>query len=658
MSSLPLFNFISTPNLSGYFLRFLSTFDQRKLVCTLDKQHSRILDHEISRSCSSYQMEINIRSLLLYYRQPENQYYLPQSLLNYSNIQYLVLSFVSKTQESVIVDLPITLATRYKSLLIRIFQVIFIKINVLIIRGLLPRIYSTKYTNTKNEICNVDPNPYGWNQGSWDLFHFYHVILPYPHLKVFDVGLNKHFLPHYSSFSSRDLDVDAKSKVKHDFGYQKPVQSNIMYFDDTTECKSHGECFIKKPMTRDELITIPQFTNLIRIESQLSLNLFSIVLLPTIKIIRIYDLKLVHFEILTFSNSLDSSTSSVEYLQFTNCVTKLNQYGDEDFTNSICSLFKRCTQLRYLWLSSTLNTKQFDFAAAFLARIFASKLILTSVQHLKLEASASELCSPIQRGILTKEYIQFYTKFPNLQSLEICPPRKNYSAILIHYNTYKPPSQMMLQIYYSVFNYMQNLAKYYSNLQIYLNDPCYQNLEGVGEGLKNDRIHVGKACTIFQNYLNQTDTIQGYSYYDYEHADQERDRNKIQLYIFDLDDCLIHEGFDEQDPILYHETLQVLQQIRYVRKAFIALASHNCNGKNIIHKLNLQDYFDFYSCHEDASRKVSNVTEILQHFPNIPLTRIEFYDDVEENAKAIVEQLNITSIVVNHECGISLNDLS
>jgi HAD superfamily phosphatase (TIGR01681 family) len=120
------------------------------------------------------------------------------------------------------------------------------------------------------------------------------------------------------------------------------------------------------------------------------------------------------------------------------------------------------------------------------------------------------------------------------------------------------------------------------------------------------------------------------------------------LYIFDLDDTLIHEGFNFHETKLCNDTIEVLEYLK-TNGYKIVLASHNSHANEYLKATKIDKYFDFaYGEYLDKSIMLIN---IMMKFPNIEPKNIYFYDDVQENiSKARV--LGINAYLVDWKVGI------
>lgn len=130
------------------------------------------------------------------------------------------------------------------------------------------------------------------------------------------------------------------------------------------------------------------------------------------------------------------------------------------------------------------------------------------------------------------------------------------------------------------------------------------------------------------------------------------------LVIFDLDDCLIHEGFEHVDGIfLFPETLQVLQYLK-LREHDIAIASHNDDAIALLKKNKISQFFSFViGFQPNTLTKIPHLTIILDHFKGLydPEDCV-YFDDLEQY---VIESQSIgmNGRVVSHLDGVTLANL-
>lgn len=123
------------------------------------------------------------------------------------------------------------------------------------------------------------------------------------------------------------------------------------------------------------------------------------------------------------------------------------------------------------------------------------------------------------------------------------------------------------------------------------------------------------------------------------------------LFIFDLDDTLIHEGIP--DFVLCEDTLEILQKIK-LQGDIVALATHNQDAERIIGRLDIAKYISHVDSVYDASCKVTNIRRIIARYPDArdPI----FYDDLSENVEAVQRRIGIRARKVSWRTGITIHD--
>ena len=129
------------------------------------------------------------------------------------------------------------------------------------------------------------------------------------------------------------------------------------------------------------------------------------------------------------------------------------------------------------------------------------------------------------------------------------------------------------------------------------------------------------------------------------------------LVIFDLDDTLIHEGFDEKKPRLCAETQNVLDYL--LEKGYtLAIASHNRRALEILKKIQLHEHFSVICGYvPDCVTKNPHIDEILGALPGVfSRTSIVLFDDLQSNVSAAKEH-GIEARLVNWKTGVTLADV-
>jgi HAD superfamily hydrolase (TIGR01509 family) len=127
--------------------------------------------------------------------------------------------------------------------------------------------------------------------------------------------------------------------------------------------------------------------------------------------------------------------------------------------------------------------------------------------------------------------------------------------------------------------------------------------------------------------------------------------SKTRLYIFDLDDTLIHEGFEPNETKLCTDTLHVLNLLRQ-QSHKIVLCSRNDRSQEYLKATGIDKYFDMVIGKDEP--KDETLLEIVTAFSDISHDRCYLYDDLPENIKA-AEKLGIHGVRVNWETGIVLS---
>lgn len=113
----------------------------------------------------------------------------------------------------------------------------------------------------------------------------------------------------------------------------------------------------------------------------------------------------------------------------------------------------------------------------------------------------------------------------------------------------------------------------------------------------------------------------------------------LKLVIFDLDDTLIHEGFDP--PILCDDTMQVLDYVRQLG-LLVVLATLNAEGATILSRLGIEHYFDFMVTHDDPEdpnngRKEFHLNAIFQKYVDIHPKEMLWVDDLPQPLETAAE---------------------
>lgn len=123
----------------------------------------------------------------------------------------------------------------------------------------------------------------------------------------------------------------------------------------------------------------------------------------------------------------------------------------------------------------------------------------------------------------------------------------------------------------------------------------------------------------------------------------------INVIIFDLDDTLIHEGFDI--PVLCDETMNVLNYLKN-KEYLLCIATLNENAHNICKHIGILNYFE-YIYEKDILSKSEHFYEIINYF-NVSPCDIILYDDVYKHIEE-ANDIGIRGVLVNWETGITLS---
>lgn len=125
----------------------------------------------------------------------------------------------------------------------------------------------------------------------------------------------------------------------------------------------------------------------------------------------------------------------------------------------------------------------------------------------------------------------------------------------------------------------------------------------------------------------------------------------MQIFIFDLDDVLIHEGF--YPPILCDNAKEVLELC--IKKGRLTIASHNDHAYDILKILNIHYMFDIIQGFNDKN-KLLHFQNIRKYF-GVNFNDCILFDDLQENID-LGKQLGMKTKLINHLSGITLKDVS
>ena len=126
------------------------------------------------------------------------------------------------------------------------------------------------------------------------------------------------------------------------------------------------------------------------------------------------------------------------------------------------------------------------------------------------------------------------------------------------------------------------------------------------------------------------------------------------LVIFDLDDTLVHEGFENyNEHLLCNDVLNVLEDLKR-NGHLLAIASHNEDAENIAKKCGISHFFDII-VGSDTYSKLPLVEEILE-FTKKTKDDIVFFDDLYENINEL-HRNGIKAKKVNWKIGVTKGDI-
>lgn len=124
------------------------------------------------------------------------------------------------------------------------------------------------------------------------------------------------------------------------------------------------------------------------------------------------------------------------------------------------------------------------------------------------------------------------------------------------------------------------------------------------------------------------------------------------LFIFDLDDTLVPQTGSR----LFHQVDSVLR-ILYKHNIILTIASYNNHSHYYLQHNNIHHYFDKIEGYQDLSKRI-HINNILRHYPDIPHSKICFFDDSKRNIDDIKKSFtDIKSIHVDRYQGITFNNI-
>ncbi len=126
------------------------------------------------------------------------------------------------------------------------------------------------------------------------------------------------------------------------------------------------------------------------------------------------------------------------------------------------------------------------------------------------------------------------------------------------------------------------------------------------------------------------------------------------LFIFDLDDTLIHEGFEDEEPILCDDTIKIFELLKSL-DINITIATFNENGVNIIKNAGIDKYIIQTEAFCDFHDKSTHVSNILLNYSQLDMNEVCYVDD--DNNNCIKSVFGIKTILADYSKGITLEQI-
>ena len=125
--------------------------------------------------------------------------------------------------------------------------------------------------------------------------------------------------------------------------------------------------------------------------------------------------------------------------------------------------------------------------------------------------------------------------------------------------------------------------------------------------------------------------------------------------VFDLDDTLIHQGFEEIHPILCLETENVINYL--VQKGYaMAVASHNKSASTRLHAIKLHQHFAVVHGYvPECVTKNPHLQQIATTL-QVPPSSVVLFDDLKSNIRA-AKAIGVDAYLVNWKTGITMRDI-
>ena len=132
------------------------------------------------------------------------------------------------------------------------------------------------------------------------------------------------------------------------------------------------------------------------------------------------------------------------------------------------------------------------------------------------------------------------------------------------------------------------------------------------------------------------------------------------LVIFDLDDTLVHEGFEDEkgfgENMLFKDVKGILQYLTE-KGHVLAVASHNEKAESVLQTCNIHQYFKVIVGYCPRSfEKTPLVEDVLNRVESMGRDDVIFFDDLSENV-AELKRKGIRAKLVSWVHGVTFKDL-
>lgn len=139
-----------------------------------------------------------------------------------------------------------------------------------------------------------------------------------------------------------------------------------------------------------------------------------------------------------------------------------------------------------------------------------------------------------------------------------------------------------------------------------------------------------------------------------------KEPTKPRIVIFDLDDTLIHEGFEDYahlgEMLLFKEVKSVLEYLKE-KGHTLAIASHNEQAEFLLKSCNIHHFFEVVVGYCPPSfEKMPLVEDVLKCVQHMETSDVVFFDDLYENVTEL-KRKGIRAKMVSWEHGITHQDL-